>query len=80
VQCNESPRKCLVPVAVVFAVMFAFDWVFPRDDNDAAIPRNGCAFGVPEAEMANYWWVCIITKIVYGQCHNLPVLLRIERY
>ncbi len=55
--------KCLVPVAVVFAVMFAFDWVFhgmimmPQYRETAALWR-------PEAEMGNYWWVCIITKIV----------------
>jgi hypothetical protein len=55
--------KCLSAVVIAFIALFAFDWVFHgqlmMDQYKAT-----ASMWRPEAEMQDYMWVCIVTKIV----------------
>jgi hypothetical protein len=61
--CKKGGIKCLIPVAAVFATIFAFQWLYhgvymmPAYQATASLWR-------PEAEMQDMMWVCIVTKLI----------------
>ena len=61
--CKKPGVKCLIPLAVAFAVLFVFQWLFhgvymmPAYEATASLWRS-------KEEMEGMMWVCILTKLI----------------
>lgn len=71
--CSTEKGKCpitgccmmkgLMVILLAFAALFAFDWVFHgKIMMDQYVAT--ASMWRPEADMQNYWWVCVVTKLV----------------
>ncbi len=71
--CSTEKGKCpitgccmmkgLMVIAAAFVALFAFEWVFHGQIMMDQY-RATAAMWRPEAEMQNYWWVCVIRNLV----------------
>jgi hypothetical protein len=65
-QCNSHCKpgiKCIIPVLVVFAVIFVFEWLFHGVYMKPAYEATASMWRSPEAMQA-LWPICLITKLV----------------